>query len=79
MEDLDLTKLYGKEFHYREVPKELQGSARTQAIKDRIHLDPNDGYIIDKHDQFYRDHKLLLKLFQVNKNVVTLRILAKSG
>lgn len=66
MEDLDLTKIYGKDFGYKPpLPKELQGSARAAAIEERSKLNSRDGYVIDEHDQFYRDHKLLLKLFQV--------------
>lgn len=66
MEDLDLTKIYGKDFPMRNIPpKELKSSARAQAIEERSQLNSADGHVIDEHDQFYRDHKLLLKLFQV--------------
>lgn len=69
MEDLDLSRFYGKDFPMRKIPpKELKSSARAQAIEERSHLNSADGRVIDKHDQFYRDHKLLLKLFQVTKN-----------
>lgn len=66
MEELDLTKLYGKDLPMRNMAlKELKSSARAMAIEDRSQLDSSDGHVIDEHDQFYRDHKLLLKLFQV--------------
>lgn len=67
MEDLDLTKVYGKDFPLKNAAhRELQSSARAQAIEERSQLNSADGHVIDEHDQFYRDHKLLLKLFQVN-------------
>lgn len=67
MDDLDLTQFYGKDFPMRNVTqKELKSSARAQAIEERSQLNSSDGHVIDEHDQFYRDHKLLLKLFQVD-------------
>lgn len=67
MEDLDLSQFYGKDFNLKAIPKELKGSARAQAIADRAKLNSADGNVIDEHDQFYRDHKLLLKLFVVSR------------
>lgn len=67
MENLDLSQYYGKDFSYKAVPKELKGSARAQGISERAKLNSSDGYIIDEHDQFYKDHKLLLKLFLVRR------------
>lgn len=56
---------YKDELYIKNEIKELRQSARTREINKRSKLDQNDGRIIDQHDQFYRDHKLLLKLFQV--------------
>lgn len=67
MEIADLADLYGKELHVKQISKWLRGSARTQAIKERSHLDDTNGEIIDEHDQFYKDHKLLLALFRVTR------------
>nr|AVH87320.1 gustatory receptor 5 [Holotrichia parallela] len=44
---------------------EFKHSARAREISKRSQLSSADGNILDQHDQFYRDHKLLLKLFQV--------------
>lgn len=71
MELNDLADLYGKEFHIRQISQWMRRSARTQEINKRSKLDSSDGKIIDEHDQFFRDHKLLLVLFRVsNKNLV---------
>lgn len=40
-------------------------SPRSRDIMKRKRLNSQDGVIIDEHDQFYRDHKLLLLLFRV--------------
>lgn len=46
--------------------KILKGhSARARQIIERNKINSQDGKIIDEHDQFYRDHKLLLFLFRV--------------
>ncbi|XP_072398008.1 gustatory and odorant receptor 22-like [Diabrotica undecimpunctata] len=45
--------------------KKFIRSARAQGIAKRAHLDSSDGQVIDDHDQFYRDHKLLLALFRI--------------
>lgn len=69
MDDLpNLTNLYGEELHIRKRTEWLKSSARVQEIEKRSELDSSNGYIIDKHDQFYRDHKLLLTLFRVSYN-----------
>ncbi|XP_063927825.1 gustatory and odorant receptor 22-like [Zophobas morio] len=65
MEVSDLAHLYGKELHIKQISKWLRGSARAQEISKRAQLNSSDGHIIDKHDQFFRDHKLLLVLFRV--------------
>ncbi|XP_060521313.1 gustatory and odorant receptor 22-like [Cylas formicarius] len=59
----DLSDLYGEKLHISNVIS--LRSPRYQDITKRMALDENDGRIIDKHDQFYRDHKLLLTLFRV--------------
>lgn len=41
-------------------------SPRMRNIIERKRLNSLDGAIIDEHDQFYRDHKLLLLLFRVS-------------
>lgn len=41
-------------------------SPRMRNIMQRKRLNSFDGAIIDEHDQFYRDHKLLLLLFRVS-------------
>lgn len=47
------------------VEKEFAKSARIRDIYERSKLDSSDGKVLDDHDQFYRDHKLLLLLFRV--------------
>lgn len=66
MEISDLAELYGKELHIKQISKWLRGSARAQEIAKRSELDSSDGNVIDIHDQFFRDHKLLLVLFRVS-------------
>ncbi|RZC41799.1 gustatory receptor 2 [Asbolus verrucosus] len=61
----DLADLYGDELHIKQISKWLRGSARAQEILKRAQLDSSDGKTIDEHDQFFRDHKLLLVLFRV--------------
>ncbi|NP_001161916.1 gustatory receptor 2 [Tribolium castaneum] len=65
MEISDLAQLYGNELHIKQISKWLRGSARAQEIQKRSELDSKDGHVIDEHDQFFRDHKLLLVLFRV--------------
>ncbi|KAJ8976651.1 hypothetical protein NQ317_010366 [Molorchus minor] len=64
MELKDLADLYGEELHIKQLRKTYQGSPRAQEIEKRSNLNSEDGAIIDEHDQFYRDHKLLLVLFR---------------
>ncbi|XP_031341556.1 gustatory and odorant receptor 22-like isoform X2 [Photinus pyralis] len=56
---------YKDDFHIPTIGKQPRGSARAQEIYKRSLLKSSDGQTLDDHDQFYRDHKLLLKLFQV--------------
>lgn len=49
--------------HNRGYPS--QASARVSEITERKKLKSADGRTLDKHDQFYRDHKLLLVLFVI--------------
>lgn len=60
----DLADLYGEELDIKSMVR-IKGSPREQEIEKRFKLDENDGRIMDEHDQFYRDHKLLLILFKV--------------
>lgn len=64
MEIKDLADLYGEELDIKSMVR-IKGSPREQEIEKRFKLDENDGRIMDEHDQFYRDHKLLLILFKV--------------
>lgn len=64
MEIKDLADLYGEELDIKSMVR-INGSPREQEIEKRFKLDENDGRIMDEHDQFYRDHKLLLILFKV--------------
>lgn len=57
---------YADELAIKGVIKEFKNSARAKNIAKRSLLNSADGNVLDQHDQFYRDHKLLLKLFQVN-------------
>ncbi|KAL1498195.1 hypothetical protein ABEB36_009032 [Hypothenemus hampei] len=63
MEIKDLADLYGEELDMKSIVK-MRGSPRARAIAKRFALDENDGNILEEHDQFYRDHKLLLILFR---------------
>ncbi|KAL3270848.1 hypothetical protein HHI36_021366 [Cryptolaemus montrouzieri] len=64
MEIADLANLYGKELHIKDISKWLRSSARAQEIAKRSELDAKNVNILEEHDQFYRDHKLLLTLFR---------------
>ncbi|XP_044763570.1 gustatory and odorant receptor 22-like [Coccinella septempunctata] len=64
MQLADLADLYGKELYIRDISKWLRGSARAQGITKRSELDAKNVEILEEHDQFYRDHKLLLTLFR---------------
>ncbi|CAH1370079.1 hypothetical protein MTP99_011600 [Tenebrio molitor] len=65
MDVSDLADLYGNELHISQIAKWVRGSARARDIAKRAQLDSADGQVIDEHDQFFRDHKLLLVLFRV--------------
>lgn len=49
------------------LKKDLNESPRVKEINKRWLLNSRDGRVIDEHDQFYRDHKLLLVLFRVSR------------
>ncbi|KAH1015695.1 hypothetical protein HUJ04_007039, partial [Dendroctonus ponderosae] len=59
----DLEDLYGEQLDIKSMAN-MRGSPRARDIAKRFKLDENDGRNIDDHDQFYRDHKLLLILFK---------------
>ncbi|XP_056636707.1 gustatory and odorant receptor 22-like [Diorhabda sublineata] len=63
MEIKDLADLYGDELQLKNMIR--KNSARSLAIAQRSKLDSSDGQTIDDHDQFYKDHKLLLTLFRI--------------
>ncbi|XP_066151940.1 gustatory and odorant receptor 22-like isoform X1 [Euwallacea fornicatus] len=63
MEIRDLADLYGEQLDIKSVVR-VSCSPRAQEISKRMKLDENDGRVMDEHDQFYRDHKLLLILFK---------------
>ncbi|CAG9839492.1 unnamed protein product [Diabrotica balteata] len=62
MEIKDLADLYGDELKLTKLIR--KSSARALEIAKRQELDSSDGQVIDDHDQFYRDHKLILLLFR---------------
>lgn len=64
--ETDLPPFYRNDFHIATIETQLKGSARAQEIHKRSMLNSADGKTLDDHDQFYKDHKLLLKLFQVS-------------
>lgn len=57
--------IYPSDFTIKLEEKNFAKSARARDIHERSKLDSSDGKILDEHDQFYRDHKLLLLLFRV--------------
>lgn len=59
-----MESIFASEFNIPRSSKIPRGSARMEDILKRSKL-ISDGQTIDYYDQFYRDHKLLLKLFQV--------------
>ncbi|CAH1113538.1 unnamed protein product [Psylliodes chrysocephalus] len=59
----DLAELYGEELQLKKLIR--NSSARAQEIAKRAKLDSSDGQTIEDHDQFYKDHKLLLLLFRI--------------
>lgn len=61
----DDTIYYNNELLIKGFVSEFQRSPRIRDISKRSMLNSADGHVLDQHDQFYRDHKLLLKLFQV--------------
>ncbi|XP_072397576.1 gustatory and odorant receptor 22-like [Diabrotica undecimpunctata] len=63
MEIKDLADLYGDELKLTKLIR--KSSARGLEIAKRQELDSSDGQVIDDHDQFYRDHKLILLLFRM--------------
>lgn len=65
MFNIESQSLYPSDFSVK-LPKQFTQSARARDIYDRSKLDSSDGKILDEHDQFYRDHKLLLLLFRVS-------------
>lgn len=73
MEESQIAFLYGEELHQRKKFKKLISSARVHEIEKRSELDSLNGRILDEHDQFYRDHKLLLTLFRVSKLLLLLQ------
>lgn len=56
---------FPNDFKVRDMLAGMKQSARSEEIKKRSKLDAEDGLVCDEHDQFYRDHKLLLHLFRV--------------
>ncbi|CAH1113537.1 unnamed protein product [Psylliodes chrysocephalus] len=60
----DLEELYEEQLRMKNL-RSLIKSPRAREIADRARLDSADGRVIDEHDQFYRDHKLLLTLFRI--------------
>lgn len=54
-----------KEFDSKNISKNIRSSARARDIALRSRLSSSDLNVLEEHDQFWRDHKLLLKLFQV--------------
>lgn len=66
----DLPDLYGNELNMQHFTKLIRGSPRTRAIKDRLKWDKKNYDLIEEHDQFYRDHKLLLSLFRVSSIIL---------
>ncbi|XP_074026025.1 gustatory receptor 2 [Leptinotarsa decemlineata] len=65
MELKDIADVYGEELNIRQFKKHIRQSPRAQEIAKRSKLNSADGKVIDEHDQFYRDHKLLLALFRL--------------
>lgn len=57
---------YTDELVVKGIVDDFKHSARVKDISKRSKLNSADGNVLDQHDQFYRDHKLLLKLFQVS-------------
>lgn len=69
---MNLTMSIGCTLHYRVVNLRILFSslffvlfAGDKRRAERAQLNSADGNIAEKHDQFYRDHKLLLVLFRV--------------
>lgn len=60
-----IADLYGEELKTVRNKSFDGHSPRARQIIERNRLNSYDGVTIDEHDQFYRDHKLLLFLFRV--------------
>lgn len=60
-----IADLYGEELKNDQLKTPVGFSPRAKRIIERTRLNSKDGIVIDEHDQFYRDHKLLLSLFRV--------------
>lgn len=60
-----LAEVYGEELNNSQNKTLIGYSPRARKIMERNKLNSQNGKIIDEHDQFYRDHKLLLLLFRV--------------
>lgn len=58
-------EFYPSDFTIKNYIREFHGSPRAKLINKRNILNQADGKILEDHDQFYRDHKLLLTLFRV--------------
>lgn len=58
-------KALEKEFDSKNISKKIRSSARARDIAIRSRLSSADPNVLEEHDQFWRDHKLLLRLFQV--------------
>lgn len=54
---------FEREFDPKNISCKIRSSARARDIADRSTLSSADGNVLEQHDQFWRDHKLLLKLF----------------
>lgn len=54
-----------REFDSKNISTKIRGSARVKAIESRSRLKTNNYEALEEHDQFYRDHKVLLHLFVV--------------
>lgn len=59
------TDAIGKEFDKKNISRRVQRSARSKAIEDRLRISSADYNALEEHDQFYRDHKVLLHLFVI--------------
>lgn len=51
------------DFDLKNISKKIRSSARAKDISDRSKLSSADPNVLEEHDQFWKDHKLLLQLF----------------